>query len=482
MKKFIYVLIIFLLCTLLLPLVVRAEGNDSEGSNGDEDTMLMYKNSDFVEKEQPALNDETKKLISLYQNNPSTENYLNLRDIVIENYNAVLAKKESKLSELIEETSGKPGADEKVEEMEEIVQEMYINYWNRINCTMLRFTDHRLLKWSISDAYLYDFTPVMGAGETIYIKKTPVTNKEYAEFINNTGYQVPKNWINNTYSDGEDDYPVNDVSYNDAKAYCNWLSSKDTNNTYRLPTESEWELAAGHMPKDADFNCGIQDGRTSVFTYADVTHGAHGAIDFWGNVWEWTSTEKSESTNEVKGGSYKSDRTDCRTEYRNESRDINIGYDDVGFRVIQVLNHEEPVEQIEISTLDKPNVTITTSSNEITLSFDSVKDAVAYQIFTYDTDTNLVEMLDVTTDTTYTIGNLEKGLTYSYIVQPISYTSVCDNVSKDNSISITCGEEINNSASEPSSQHISIMIPVTVIGLTIIGIIYIITNLSKTKH
>ena len=91
-------------------------------------------------------------------------------------------------------------------------------------------------------------------------------------------------------------------------------------------------------------------------------------------------------------------------------------------------------------------------------------------------------MLDVTTDTTYTIGNLEKGLTYSYIVQPISYTSVCDNVSKDNSISITCGEEINNSASEPSSQHISIMIPVTVIGLTIIGIIYIITNLSKTKH
>lgn len=110
MKKFIYVLIIFLLCTLLLPLVVRAEGNDSEGSNGDEDTMLMYKNSDFVEKEQPALNDETKKLISLYQNNPSAENYLNLRDIVIENYNAVLAKKESKLSELIEETSGKPGA------------------------------------------------------------------------------------------------------------------------------------------------------------------------------------------------------------------------------------------------------------------------------------------------------------------------------------------------------------------------------------
>ena len=30
-------------------------------------------------------------------------------------------------------------------------------------------------------------------------------------------------------------------------------------NTYRLPNESEWGgLAAGHMPKDADFNCGVK--------------------------------------------------------------------------------------------------------------------------------------------------------------------------------------------------------------------------------
>ncbi len=35
------------------------------------------------------------------------------------------------------------------------------------------------------------------------------------------------------------------------------------------------------MPKDADFNCGVNDGRTPVEQYADVTRGAHGAIDFW---------------------------------------------------------------------------------------------------------------------------------------------------------------------------------------------------------
>lgn len=59
---------------------------------------------------------------------------------------------------------------------------------------------------------------------------------------------------------------------------------RDGVNTYRLPNESEWELAAGHMPKDADFNCGVNDGRTSVEEYAKVTRGAHGAVDFWGNV------------------------------------------------------------------------------------------------------------------------------------------------------------------------------------------------------
>ena len=40
------------------------------------------------------------------------ENYLNLRDIVIDNYNAVLVRKEEKLASLKEETAGKPGGEE----------------------------------------------------------------------------------------------------------------------------------------------------------------------------------------------------------------------------------------------------------------------------------------------------------------------------------------------------------------------------------
>lgn len=311
----------------------------------DDDPMNMYQNSDFIEKEQPELTEETKQLISAYQKNPSEENYQNLRNVVIKNYEAVLAKKEAKLAELKEETDGKPGGEEKVAEMEEIVQEMYDTYDERINNNMLRFTDSRLLQWNTADAYKYEYVPVMGAGENIYISRTQITNEQYAQYINATGTYTPENWADGTYSSGEEQYPVNYVSYEEAKKYCAWLTENDENNAYRLPTESEWELAAGHMPKDADFNCGVNDGRTSVYQYENVTRGAHGAIDFWGNVWEWTSTVRNESGNdimyEVKGGAWNSARTDCCTEYHGEIRTASQAYEDVGFRVIKVVDGKE---------------------------------------------------------------------------------------------------------------------------------------------
>ena len=117
MKKIIKVISMTLAALLISSATVNAATN-------------MYQNSDFVETEQPELSEETKQLISQYQKNPTEENYNNLRNIVIENYNAVLARKEAKLAELKEETSGKPGGDEIVAEMEEIVREMYTTYWD----------------------------------------------------------------------------------------------------------------------------------------------------------------------------------------------------------------------------------------------------------------------------------------------------------------------------------------------------------------
>ncbi len=43
-------------------------------------------------------------------------------------------------------------------------------------------------------------------------------------------------------------------------------------------------------------------------------------------------------------------------------------------------------------------------------------------------------MLDITTDTSITIENLEQGVTYRYIVQPISYIEIADNVSPETAL------------------------------------------------
>ncbi|MDO5293414.1 MAG: SUMF1/EgtB/PvdO family nonheme iron enzyme [bacterium] len=296
----------------------------------------------------------------------------------------------------------------------------------------------------------------MGAGNSIYVKRTPVTNKEYAEFIKAKEAEAPSNWTNGTYPAGEDNLPVNCVSYENARSYCAWLTETDGVNTYRLPNESEWELAAGHMPKDASFNCGVGDSRTPVEQYAGVTRGAHGAIDFWGNVWEWTSTIRSESNDTitlgVKGGSWTSKRTDCRTEYRKEGRDATAGYEDVGFRVIQVVNGEEPEQSVELATLPAAVVSATaTSSSTIELSWQPVEGATEYQLFEYYEKTGLLSMLGQTKETSITIDNLKPNTTYSYIVQPISYRSISDNVSSEYRVSATTREEDVTPAFTPST-------------------------------
>ena len=320
----------------------------------------LHRFSTTIEKERPQLNQETKDLIAAYRRNPSDENRAALRRQVAKNYDTVVARKKAKLEEL-KRTARHQG---KVDEMQVIVDEMLRDREQRIEASMKRFTDRRMrpgLRESKAE-----YLPLIGAAENVSIARFPVTNADYAEFVRATGRKPPRGWKGSTSPEGKDRHPVVNVSYDDAVSYCAWLTeirnskSPDRNYSFRLPTEEEWELAAGHMPKDADFNCkdthpeiatrDRQNGKlpsgmvltTPVDAY-EKTLSACGAIDMWGNCWEWTSTdiiaqngrERGRKVKEIKGGSWYAHRTSCRTEMRGEGRAPSLGYNTVGFRVVQ---------------------------------------------------------------------------------------------------------------------------------------------------
>src|SRR5690349_11462177 len=99
-----------------------------------------------------------------------------------------------------------------------------------------------------------------------FIGRFPVTNDEYARFVQASGHpapvvrglplityggrealfretSTPYVWHGNQPPAGHSSHPVVLVRYDDAVAYCEWLSST-TERKVRLPTEAEWEKAA----------------------------------------------------------------------------------------------------------------------------------------------------------------------------------------------------------------------------------------------
>ena len=151
------------------------------------------------------------------------------------------------------------------------------------------------------------------------IGKYPVTNSGFKEFIEAGGYTKKRwwtragwsrkkenNWTEPRYWDhigfNKPNQPVVGVSWYECLAYCRWFSAVN-GQTYRLPSEAEWEKAARgtdrrQYPWGNEFDAGrLNSGEGEQTVKSTTPIGIYPAgtspcccLDMAGNVWEWTSS------------------------------------------------------------------------------------------------------------------------------------------------------------------------------------------------
>lgn len=160
-----------------------------------------------------------------------------------------------------------------------------------------------------------------------FMDNTEVTNAEYAEFVRNTNHGVPTHWLGTAPPTGIEQWPVVNVSLDDAAAFAAWRSIQD-GVAYRLPTEEEWEYAARSGGQHRfPWGESWEENRAVVKEVTPRPVGSYpegrnrwGVFDLIGNVWEWTSSKASvyrgnpvvvpsqfKDWQVIRGGSYTSD-------------------------------------------------------------------------------------------------------------------------------------------------------------------------------
>ncbi|MEA2029824.1 MAG: formylglycine-generating enzyme family protein [Campylobacterota bacterium] len=169
------------------------------------------------------------------------------------------------------------------------------------------------------------------------IGKYSVTIAQYMTFVNDTNTHHPE-WMEEgsqyNIETGSDDYykkmnlsdnaPIIGVSWHDAVAYCKWLSEK-SGQSYRLPTEAEWEYAckAGTATK---WSFGDDEKELDRYAWYDKnsegkTHpvgklepNPWGLYDMHGNVREWCEDDYVGNYNNTPrdGGAYRSESSSSK--------------------------------------------------------------------------------------------------------------------------------------------------------------------------
>ena len=204
------------------------------------------------------------------------------------------------------------------------------------------------------------FVPVPGTNVLFSVWETRV--KDYQAFCDATGRSWEKPRFQQTA-----DHPAVNVSWEDAKAFCKWLSEKE-GKRYRLPTDHEWSCAVGigdqenanATPKSKDMKIadvfpwgkqwpppndagnyfgeecktaaglaelkaagydvsswpvieGFNDGKVFTAAAGSFRPNGLGIYDLGGNVWEWCQDEyePGSASRVLRGGSWDDSNRDC---------------------------------------------------------------------------------------------------------------------------------------------------------------------------
>ncbi|MBN2824701.1 MAG: formylglycine-generating enzyme family protein [Campylobacterales bacterium] len=175
------------------------------------------------------------------------------------------------------------------------------------------------------------------------ISKYPVTFDEYDLYCEDVKKKLADD---NKWGRGR--RPIMRVSWEDAVAYCEWLSQK-SGQIYRLPTETEWEYACragtttkwsfGDDEKELEkYAWYSENSEGKTHPVGELKPNPWGLHDMHGNVWEWCEDwyDKDKDTKVLRGGSWIDVATRTCSSVRDRSYPIGHG-GRVGFRLLRAL-------------------------------------------------------------------------------------------------------------------------------------------------
>lgn len=205
--------------------------------------------------------------------------------------------------------------------------------------------------WKVNESVHTECVPHEVMLNGYWTGKYPITNEQYARFLEETNYKKPNRWHDKRFNSPKQ--PVIGISWIDSEKYLEWAG-------LRFPTEAEWERAArgprdtrrifpwGDEPPDETYlNFLSTIGKTTpIDKYPKGATPDTEIMDMAGNVLEWCAdslriyapTEEKNPrgdnatvTRAIRGGSFKRNANECRATYR-DARHINDDWGSTGLR------------------------------------------------------------------------------------------------------------------------------------------------------